>query len=79
MPLKIIRQDITKIICDAIINPTNTELYAGGGLDFKIRKAAVDGLDAFCRSHKIKNVVEAIISPSFNLPCKYIIHVAGPL
>ncbi len=79
MPLKIIRQDITKIECDAIVNPTNTYLYAGGGLDLKIRMAANSGLEKFCDSHKIKSVGDAIISPPFGLPCRYIIHVAGPV
>ena len=79
MPFKIIRQDITKIRCDAIVNPTNMDLYAGGGLDFKIREAAGKGLYDFCRNHKINNIGDAIISPSFNLPCKYVIHVAGPI
>ena len=79
MPLKIIRQDITKIRCDAIVNPTNTNLFAGGGLDYKIREAAGNGLSEFCKANKIGSVGEAIISPSYDLPCKYIIHVAGPI
>ena len=40
MPLQIIRQDITKISCDAIVNPSNTHLYPTGGTDLAIHKAA---------------------------------------
>lgn len=32
MPFKIVREDITKIKCDAIVNPTNEDLYPGGGI-----------------------------------------------
>ena len=32
MPIHIIRQDITKMTCDAIVNPSNEELYPGGGV-----------------------------------------------
>ena len=38
MPLKIIRQDITKIECYAIVNPSNRYLEAGGGTDLAIRE-----------------------------------------
>ncbi len=40
MPLHIIKQDITKFQCDAIVNPTNANMNGDGGLDFAIHKAA---------------------------------------
>ena len=44
MPLKIIRQDITKIKCDAIVNPTDPHYAHGGGVDEAIHKAAGEEL-----------------------------------
>ena len=48
MPLKIIRQDITKIECDAIVNPTNRYLTPGGGTDLAIHEAAGAELREYC-------------------------------
>lgn len=78
MPLKIIRQDITKIECDAIVNPSNRYLEAGGGADLAIHEAAGPELDEFCEQLGGCDVGKAKISPAFKLPCKFIIHTAGP-
>ena len=78
MPLKIIRQDITKIKCDAIVNPTNRHMWPGGGADAAIHEAAGPELLAYCQKLGGVSVGEAKITPAFNLPCKYVIHTAGP-
>lgn len=78
MPLKIIRQDITKIECDAIVNPSNKYLYPGGGADLSIHEAAGSELLKACEALGGCEVGKAKITPAFNLPCKYVIHTAGP-
>ena len=44
MPIKIIRQDITKIKCDAIVDPTDAHYSHGGGVDAAIHEAAGEAL-----------------------------------
>ena len=78
MPLTIIRQDITKIECDAIVNPSNRHLRPGGGTDLAIHKAAGPELLEACKALGGCRVGKAEITPGFNLPCRYVIHTAGP-
>ena len=78
MPLKIIRADITKLFCDAIVNPTNEDLIPTGGTDAAIHDAAGQQLLEYCQSLGGCPVGQAKISPAFNLQYKYIIHTVGP-
>ena len=78
MPLKIIRQDITKIKCDAIVNPTDRYFSHGGGVDEAIHDAAGAKLYKACRSHGELAVGDALLTPAFALPSKYVIHTVGP-
>lgn len=78
MPLQIIRQDITKMKVDAIVNPSNRHLYPGGGADLSIHEAAGEELLKACEALGGCEVGKAKITPAFNLPCKYVIHTAGP-
>ena len=79
MPLKIVRNDITKMAVDAIVDPTNCALRGDGGLDAAIHRAAGPGLEAACAALGGCRTGEAKVTEGFDLPCKYIIHTVGPV
>ncbi len=82
MYLDIIREDITKLNVDAIVNPSNPYLIPGDLLSVsgKIYKAAgYEQLNESCIPFGRINWGEAVITPAFNLASKYIIHVANPM
>ena len=79
MPLKIVRNDITKMAVDAIVDPTNHALRGDGGLDAAIHRAAGPGLEAACAALGGCKTGEAKVTEGFDLPCKYIIHTVGPV
>ena len=79
MPLQIIRQDITKMQVDAIVNPTNEEMVGYGGVDFAVHQAAGPRLDAACRALAPLVQGEAKITLGYALPCRYVIHTVGPI
>lgn len=80
MPFKIVRNDITKMKTEAIVNAANTELKMGGGVCGAIFKAAgAEELQKECDSIGKCEVGKAVITKGYNLPAKYIIHTVGPI
>ncbi len=79
MPLHIIRQDITKMKVDAIVNTTNEELVGYSGVDLAIHSVAGSELDKECRSIAPLSLGQAKITGGYALPAKYVIHTQGPV
>ena len=79
MPFSIIRNDITKVAADAIVNTANPQPVIGAGTDSAIYKAAgAEQLLAERRKIGAIHPGEAAVTPAFALPAKYIIHTVGP-
>ena len=80
MPFQIIRNDITKVKADAIVNTANPRPVIGGGTDSAIYKAAGEK-PLLAERIKIGNIErgQAVSTPAFNLNAKYIIHTVGPV
>lgn len=79
MPFKIIRNDITKVRADAIVNTANPEPIFAAGTDGAIYMAA--GAEQLLAERKKIGTIgagEAAVTPAFALPAKYIIHTVGP-
>lgn len=80
MPMKIIRNDITKMQVDAIVNAANTKLKMGGGVCGAIFSAAgAVKLQEECDSIGKCDVGQSVITRGYNLAAKFIIHTVGPV
>ena len=79
MPFRIIRNDITKVEADAIVNTANPEPTVGGGTDFAIHEAA--GPELLEARNKIGSIPVGCSAetPAFRLPARYVLHTVSPV
>lgn len=79
MPFEIVRNDITGMRVDAIVNTANPKPVIGSGVDEDIHRAA--GPELLTARKKIGpiGVGKAAITPGFNLQANYVIHTVGPV
>ena len=79
MPFEIVRNDITNMHVDAIVNTANPKALVGLGTDDMVHKKAGTGLLKARRKIGYINVGCAAITPAFDLPAKHVIHTVGPV
>lgn len=79
MPLQIVRQDITKMRVDAIVNTTNEEMIGYSGVDLAVHTVAGKRMDEECARMAPLSLGQAKITGAYGLPCQYVIHTSGPV
>ena len=79
MPFLMLRNDITKVAADAIVNPANRNLLQGSGTSHAIYQTAGEQeLTAACEAIGHCDLGRAVCTPAFGLPAKYIFHAVCP-
>ena len=78
MPFQIVRNDITKMHVDAIVNTANPMSGYGAGIDTAVYEAA--GKKELLKKRREIGVIDrgqSVITDGYKLPAKYIIHTVG--
>lgn len=79
MPFEIIRNDITLMQVDAIVNTANPKVQIGAGVDSAIHKKAGEQLLEARRKIGEMRITEVAVTDAYHLPAKYVLHVVGPI
>ena len=77
--IEIVRDDITRLHVDAIVNAANSALAGGGGVDGAIHRAAGPELARAAMAHGRCAPGDAVLTPGFGLPARFVIHAVGPV
>ena len=72
------RSDITTLAVDAIVTASNPSLVPGGTVSAAVHRMAGPELLKACSRLSGQHAGNAVITPGFGLPAKYVIHAVGP-
>lgn len=81
--IQVLRDDITRLSHDAIVNAANSSLMGGGGVDGAIHRAGGPVILQECKQIVIKQgnckTGQAVITTAGNMPSRFVIHTVGPV
>ena len=76
--IEIVEADIARLGVDAIVNAANSSLAGGGGVDYAVHHAAGPELAAAATAFAPCPAGNAVLTPGFRLPARWVIHAVGP-